>query len=109
MRLDDITIPYLKSDMTLYDFSNTVDLTPSRVSAIVKRDLCAVYYKLFKQSDFELNRTPRSLQDKTRWLKRIDDYMEIINLPDKIKKDNRKISDLTVEEFIALMSSFKIS
>lgn len=105
MRLEQITLPYLKSDMTVKDFSNTVGLTPSRVSQIITRDLRNVYYKLFQESTFVLSRVPRTIQDRNRWEKRVNEYIEIINLPEKIKRDNRKISDLTVEEFIALISS----
>ncbi len=104
MRLEQITLPYLQSEMTVKEFSDTVQLTSTRVSQIILRDLNNVYYKLFKESDFE-RRVPRTIQDKNKWEKRVKEYLEIINLPDKIKRDNRKISDLTVEEFIALMSS----
>ena len=105
MRLELITLPYLKSNLTVKDFSDTVGLTSERVSQIIIRDLNNVYYKLFKKSDFDLRRVPRTIQDRNRWEKRVKEYIEIINLPEKIKRDNRKISDLTVEEFIALMSS----
>lgn len=105
MRLELITLPYLQSDMTVKDFSNKVGLTSSRVSQIIIRDLNNVYYKLYKDSDFDLRRVPRTIQDRQKWEKRVKEYIEIINLPDKIKRDNRKISDLTVEEFIALMTS----
>lgn len=105
MRLEQITLPYLQSDMTVKDFSDKVGLTSSRVSQIIIRDLNNVYYKLYKDSDFNLMRVPRTSQDRQKWEKRINEYIEIINLPEKIKRDNRKISDLTVEEFIALMSS----
>lgn len=105
MRLQQITLPYLKSEMTVKDFSDTVGLTSERVSQIIKRDLNKVHYKLFKESDFDLRRVPTTIQDKNKWEKRVNEYVEIINLPDKIKRDNRKISDLTVEEFIALMTS----
>lgn len=105
MRLEQITLPYLKSDMTVKDFSDTVGLRSARVSEIIIRDLNNVYYKLFKKSDFDLRRVPRTIQDRQKWEKRVNEYIEIINLPDKIKRDNRKISDLTVEEFVVLMSS----
>lgn len=105
MRLEQITLPYLQSEMTVKEFSDTVQLTSERVSQIILRDLNNVYYKLFKESDFDLRRVPRTIQDKNKWEKRVKEYLEIINLPDKIKRENRKISDLTVEEFIALMSS----
>lgn len=105
MRLEQITLPYLQSTLTIKDFSDTVELTSARVSQIIIRDLNNVYYKLFKEPDFDLRRVPRTIQDRNRWEKRVKEYIEIINLPDKIKRDNRKISDLTVEEFIALMAS----
>jgi hypothetical protein len=105
MRLEQITLPYLQSDLTVKDFSNTVQLSSLRVSQLIIRDLNNVYYKLFKESDFDLRRVPRTIQDRNKWEKRVNEYIEIINLPDKIKRDNRKIADLTVEEFIALMSS----
>ena len=105
MRLEQITMPYLQSDMTVKNFSDTVGLTPTRISQIIIRDLNNVYYKLFKDSDFYLRRVPRTIQDRQKWEKRVNEYIEIINLPDKIKRDNRKIADLTVEEFVALMAS----
>lgn len=105
MRLEQITLPYLKSDMTVKDFSDTVGLTSARVSQIIIRDLTNIYCKLFQDPDFDLRRVPRTIQDRNRWEKRVNEYIEIINLPEKIKRDNRKISDLTVEEFVALMSS----
>src|SRR5574344_464983 len=98
MKLEQITLPYLKSDLTVKDFSDTLGLTSARVSQIIIRDLNNVYYKLFKDSDFDLRRVPRTIQDRKRWEKRVNEYIEIINLPEKIKRDNRKISDLTVEE-----------
>ena len=105
MRLEQITMPYLQSDMTVKNFSDTVGLTPTRISQIIIRDLNNVYYKLFKDSDFYLRRVPRTIQDRQKWEKRVNEYIEIINLPDKIKRDNRKIADLTVEEFVALKAS----
>lgn len=105
MRLEQITLPYLQSDMTVKDFSDKVELTSARVSQIIIRDLNNVYYKLYKDSDLNLMRVPRTIQDRQKWEKRVNEYIEIINLPEKIKRDNRKVSDLTIEEFIALMSS----
>ena len=108
MRLEQITLPYLRSDMTVKKFSDTVGLTPTRVSQIITRDLNKVYCKLFKESDFYLRRVPRAIQDRQKWEKRVNEYIEIINLPDKIKRENRKIADLTVDEFVSLMSSIKL-
>jgi len=105
MRLKQITKPFLESDMSIKDFSNIVDLTPTRISRIIIKDLNNIYYKLFKDSDFDLRRVPLKKEDRQIWINRINKYTEIINLPDKIKRENRKISDLTVEEFITLMSS----
>ena len=105
MRLEQITKPFLESEMSIKNFSDEVGLTSGRVSQILLRDLNIIHYKLFKDSDFELRKVPLKKEDRQRWLTRVNEYIEIINLPDKIKRDNRKISDLTVEEFIALMSS----
>jgi hypothetical protein len=105
MRLEQITKPFLESDFSIKDFSDVVGLTSARVSQILIRDLNNVYYKLFKDSDFDLRKVPLRKEDRERWLNCVNEYIEIINLPEKIKRDNRKISDLTVEEFIALMSS----
>ena len=105
MRLEQITKPFLESDLSIKDFSDVVGLTSARVSQILIRDLNNVHYKLFKDSDFHLRKVPLRKEDRERWLNRVNEYIEIINLPEKIKRDNRKISDLTVEEFIALMSS----
>jgi hypothetical protein len=105
MRLEQITKPFLESDLSIKDFSDVVSLTSARVSQIIIRDLNNVHYKLFKDSDFDLRKVPLRKEDRQRWLNRVNEYIEIINLPEKIKRDNRKISDLTVEEFIALMSS----
>ena len=105
MRLEQITKPFLESEMSIKNFADEVGLTSGRVSQILLRDLNIIHYKLFKDSDFELRNVPLRKEDRQRWLTRVNEYIEIINLPDKIKRDNRKISDLTVEEFIALMSS----
>ena len=105
MRLEQITKPFLESGMSIKEFSDVVGLTSGRVSQILIRDLNTIHYKLFKDADFDLRKVPLKNEDRQRWLNRVNEYIEIINLPDKIKRDNRKISDLTVEEFIALMSS----
>lgn len=105
MRLEQITKPFLESDLSIKDFSNLVGLTSARVSQILIRDLNNVYYKLFKDSKSDLLKVPLRKEDRQRWLSRVNKYIEIYNLPEKIKRDNRKISDLTVKEFIALMSS----
>ena len=107
MRLEQITLPYLQSKLTIKDFSDTVSLSTARVSQLIKRDLTMVYCKLFKESDFYIRRVPRTIQDRQKWEKRVNEYIEIINLPDRIKRDNRKIADLTVDEFVSLMSSIK--
>jgi hypothetical protein len=107
VRLEQITKPFLESDLSIKDFSDVVGLSATRVSQVLIRDLNNVHNKLFKDCRFDLRKVPLRKEDRQRWLNRVSEYIEIINLPEKIKRDNRKISDLTVEEFIALMSSLK--
>jgi len=46
MRLEDITKPFLKSNLTISEFAKTVNLTPKRIAVILKIDLINVAKKL---------------------------------------------------------------
>lgn len=107
MQLEKITKPFLKSEMSIKNFAHKVELSPSRVSQIILRDLNHIHNKLYKDNNFELRNVPKIKDDRKWWLLRIEEYIELMNLPNTIRKDNRKISDLTVYEFIVLMSSLK--
>ena len=101
-RLERITLPYLKSDMSIKDFADSIDLTSSRVSSVILRDLNAIHFNLFKDNDFELRKSPKTREDRDKWIERIEKHSKNI---DSINGYNRKISDLTVKEFEELILS----
>lgn len=108
MRLELITRPFLESDMSIKEFSSTTGLSTQRVSQILKRDLASIHYELFRNGSYELRRLPLSKEDRVKWLNRLNEYVKLINLPEKIIRDNRKISELTVHEFVSLVSYLKL-
>lgn len=107
MRLESITLPFLEADMTIKSFSNTVGLTSTRVSQIILRDLSEIHYILYKLSDFEMRYVPLKREVKNIWIHRIKEYNQRQEVTEKIIEDNRKICELTVSEFISLMSYLK--
>ena len=56
MRLEQITKPFLESEMSIKNFADEVGLTSVRVPQILLRDLNIIHYKLFKRvADFNKN------------------------------------------------------
>lgn len=76
MRLKQITIPYLKSNLKVKEFAKKVNLSPCHVSVLIRKDLEQVYQKLNNQT-IEIKKTPRNQHNRNLWLKKINQLNKI--------------------------------
>lgn len=101
MRLIDITIPFLGSDITIKELANKHDLTPSRVGQIIKRDLTKVLKELNIEHDANYYTIKK---DKELFLKYISDYNKCIETK-KLKHFESEARKREIQENILISNT----
>lgn len=104
--LSKFIVPYLKSTLSVAQFAHDNGYTHERVRQALLRDLNMISEALFNVENTSVNQVPVTKRDRREWLLLIDEYTNTDKLADiPIEPDNRKLSDLTVTQFLGIISS----
>jgi len=100
---------FLNSDTTKKDFAKSKNLSSTAISHKLIREMRMLLNTKVIDGESIVCDTSIIIYDvrrnKENWLKAINAYEQTMAAPVNFDKDNRKISDLTVSEFIGLLRS----
>lgn len=87
MRLEDITIPFLKYSLTISELAKMMDLTPTRIAVILKTDLRKVTSALNISANIDMAEIKNN---RSKYLNLIDQYYKHI---EKETLEKKSIAD----------------
>jgi hypothetical protein len=100
---------FLNSDTTQKDFAQSKNLSSTAIAHKLTREMRRLLNTKVIDGESIVCDTSMIIYDvrrnKENWLKAINAYEQTMATPVNLEKDNRKISDLTVSEFVGLMRS----
>ena len=101
---------FLNSNTTQKDFAKLKNLSSAVIASKLTREMRRLLYTSVIDGKSIICDTSMIIYDvrrnKENWLKAINAYEQTMAAPIIFKNDNRKISDLTVSEFVGLLRSF---
>lgn len=100
---------FLNSDTTQKDFAKSKNLSSAVIAHKLTREMRRLLSTRVIDGQSIVCDTSMIIYDvrrnKENWLKAITAYEQAMDAPVNFEKDNRKISDLTVSEFVGLLRS----
>lgn len=98
---------FLKSDTTQKDFAKSKNLSSAAIACKLNREMRILLKTKVIDGESIVCDTSMIIYDvrrnKENWLKAINAYEQTMATPVNLENDNRKISDLTVSEFVGIL------
>jgi len=104
----DLLREFLESDVTQKDFAKRKGISAAAMSTKLSKQMRKLLSTPIIDGKHIVKHTSTVIHDvrhnKVLWIKAINEYDRVIGEPVNYEADNRKISDLTVSEFVRLMA-----